>query len=451
MARRPWHRLGAWVATAAVGLLTPVAVAMVTVPRAAGGIYTPPPQHQPAVPAETTKPAYDPGKPTVAIVLAMEGANAADVLAPFEVLAETDGFNVYTVAETRRLVPLTGGLDIVPDLSFAQLDKLRPSGPDVIVIPQLQGPSTEGSGPVVTWLKHQRALGEPLLVSVCVGAKVLAASGLLDGRPATSNWLGLIGLRRDFPAVQWHDDVRYVDDGDVITTGTVLSGIDGALRIIERTLGLAAAARAAEVAAWPRYSSDPRATAPRLAASDTVGLLSAAFRWDRPTMGVLLTDGVGEMELAAAFRPYTELSFLARPVAVTRDGKPIRSRHHLTFVPRADLATASPSLDRVVVPGADAARAASTAAPLPDGLVATYLNDQPGFAFDGALRDIAKINDVATARWVAKSIQYTVPDPPLSGSSWPWILMLRPLLLAAITITLVIVAWQLRSRRVART
>jgi transcriptional regulator GlxA family with amidase domain len=79
--------------------------------------------------------------------------------------------------------------------------------------------------------------GDPLLVSVCTGAEVLAVAGLLDGRPATSHWLGLIGLRRDYPAVRWTDGVRYVDDGDVITTAGVLSGIDGALTYHETQKG----------------------------------------------------------------------------------------------------------------------------------------------------------------------------------------------------------------------
>ena len=76
-------------------------------------------------------------------------------------------------------------------------------------------------------------------------------------------------------------------------------------------------------------------------------------------MGVLLTDGVGETELASAFRPYTELSYLARPLAVTTDGRRSGPGTVLTFVPRAELATAAPRLDRLVVPGADAARAAA--------------------------------------------------------------------------------------------
>ena len=138
---------------------------------------------------------------------------------------------------------------------------------------------------------------------------------------------------------------------------------------------------------WPggptigRPSTDPAVPAGKT--RRLVGLLSAGYRWDRPSTGVLLTDGVGEIELASAFRPYTELSYLARPVAVTTDGRPVRSRHGLTFVPRADLASAAPGLDRLVVPGADAARrAAADGLSLPGRLTPRYLHDQPGFAFD---------------------------------------------------------------------
>jgi hypothetical protein len=256
----------------------------------------------------------------------------------------------------------------------------------------------------------------------------------------TSHWLGLIGLRRDYPQLDWRDGVSYIDDGDLISTAGVLSGVDGALRVIERMVGPAAAAQAAQAVHWPAYH--PGRAVPirrfRPAPPDLVGLLSAGYRWDRPTMGVLLSDGVGETELAAAFRPYTELSYLARPLAVTTDGQPVRSRHGLTFAPRATLTTAAPGLDRLVVPGADAARRqVADGLSLPEGLAPMYLHDQPGFAFDAALGDIARTRDVATARWVAKTLQYPT-DPRLSGPAWPWTLTLRPILLAAATIAAVL-------------
>jgi len=433
-----WRTVGRVAATVLVGLVVAAAVAAVVIAGATGEIYTArDPSAPPAQVDKVAAPTHDPGKPTAVILLGPEGANAADVLAPYEVLAATEAFNLYTVAPQRQPVPLTGNLDLVPDLSLGQLDQRLPTGPEVIVVPQL---SEVASGlppsvdPVIAWLQRQHAQGDPLLVGVCVGAQVLAEAGLLDGRPATSHWLGLIGLRRNYPQVGWTDGVRYVDDGDLITTAGVLSGVDGALRVIERLVGPAAAAQAARAVHWPAYS--PGGPAPiqrsRPAPADLVAVLSAGYRWDRPTVGVLLTDGVGETELASAFRPYTELSYLARPLAVTADGRPIRSRHGLVFAPRATLAGAAARLDRLVVPGAAAARrAAAKQLALPERLTPVYLHRQPGFAFDGALRDIARTRDVATARWVAKTLQYPTADPRLAGAAWPWTLTLRPILIAA--------------------
>jgi len=424
------------VVVAAVAVAVPVAVGAIGVARATGEIY--PARTAGASPAsvETVAAAgHDPGKPTAVVVLAPGGANVADALGPYEVLASTGAFNLYTAAPRREPVPLTGGLDVVPDLSFEELDTRLARSPDVIVVPQLPGAGGPGVAPVVEWLRLQRAQGDPLLVSVCTGAEVLASAGILDGRPATSHWLGLIGLRRDYPAVRWQDGVRFVDDGDVITTAGVLSGIDGALRVVERMLGPAEAAKAASAVGWPGYSPAGATAIPRSrpAAADLVGLLSAGFRWDRPSTGVLLTEGVGEIELASAFRPYTELSYLARPVAVTVDGGAVRSRHGLTFLPRADLASAAPELDRLLVPGADAARReVADGLALPDDLSAVYLHRKPGFAFDAALRDIAATRDVATARWVAKTLQYPDTDLQLAGPGWPWALTVRPLLIAAV-------------------
>ena len=440
-----WRR-ARWVAAAVfAGLLAPVAVGAAGIEGARGEVYTPRGPGAPSAPVDkVAAPTHDPGKPTAVILLGPEGANAADVLAPYEVFAATGAFNLYTVAPQRQPVPMTGNLDLIPDLSLGQLDQRLPTGPEVIVVPQL---SEVASGlppsiaPVIAWLQRQRAHGDPLLVSVCVGAQVLAEAGLLDSRPATSHWLGLIGLRRDYPQLDWQDGVRYIDDGDLITTAGVLSGVDGALRVVERMVGRDAAERATRAVHWPAYS--PGGPTPiqrfRLAPPDLVGLLSAGYRWDRPTMGVLLTDGVTETELASAFRPYTELSYLARPLALTTDGQPIRSSHGLTFIPRATLTGAVPELDRLVVPGAAAARrAAADGLAVPERLSPVYLHRQSGFAFDGALRDIARTRDVATARWVAKTLQYPATNPQLSGPAWPWALSLRPILLAAAAIAAVL-------------
>lgn len=431
----PVRRFGRIVLVALVALLVPVGAAALAIPRAAATVYPEPqPESGPLGPAGDPRLArgpLDPDRPTVAVVLGEEGANVADTLAPFEVFARTGAFNVVLVAPTASPVPLTGGLDVVPDLTFEELDR-RLSGPaDVIVVPQVHGSTVA----VVDWLEQHR--GEaPLVLSVCVGAGLIADAGYLEGRPATSNWLGLIGLRRSHPEVDWVEGQRFVDTGAVVSTAGVLSGIDGSLRVVERLAGADAARSAARQVGWSGYVPGGPTAIPAAAPRppDLVALLSASFRWDRPTTGVLLTDGVGEIELASAFRPYTELSFLSEMRAVTADGAPIRSRHGLTFVPRSDLTAAATTLDRLVVPGAKAAGTRAEAGPgKPRGTAyeTTYLHeDGTAFAFDGALKDIARTYDAATATWVAKSLQYPRPALPGDAPVWPWGPTLRLALLA---------------------
>lgn len=404
--------------------------AVVAIPEAVAQVYPPPgPRPLPAG-YRTREPDLDPGRPTVAIVLAAEGGNAADSLAPYEVFVRTGRFNVVTVAPTTAPVPLTGGLDLVPDFSFDTLAKRLPGPPEVIVIPQLHGDTTA----VTTWLSRQHEAGAPLIMAVCVGAGTVADAGVLARHRATSHWLGLIGLRRSHPEVDWVAGERFVDDGDLITTAGVLSGIDGSLRVIERTFGPEPANDVADQIHWngyrPGMSTAIPAAVPR--PGDLVGFLNAGYRWDRPTDGVLLTDGIGEIELASVFRPYTELSYLATLQAVTRDGRPIKSRHGLTFVPRSTWAAAGSHVDRVLVPGAQAA-ATRVADTLPGAHDITYLHPAQGeeFPFDGVLRDIARVYDTATATWVAKCLQYPTPRLGQAASSWPWAPTARITLLAA--------------------
>jgi hypothetical protein len=133
-----WRTVGRVAATVLVGLVLPVAVGAVGIAGARKGIYTVRDAGVPSARVEAAAvPTHEAAKPTAVIVVGSEGANAADVLAPYEVLAATGAFNLYAVAPQRQPVPLTGGLDLVPDLSFGQLDQRLPTGPDVIVVPQL--------------------------------------------------------------------------------------------------------------------------------------------------------------------------------------------------------------------------------------------------------------------------------------------------------------------------
>ncbi|GAA3499844.1 helix-turn-helix domain-containing protein [Streptomyces prasinosporus] len=79
------------------------------------------------------------------------------------------------------------------------------------------------------------------LASICTGAYVLAAAGLLDGRPATTHWADAERFQRLFPRVAVDPDVLFVDDGDVLTSAGVAAGIDLCLHIVRRDHGVAVA------------------------------------------------------------------------------------------------------------------------------------------------------------------------------------------------------------------
>ncbi|WP_133905912.1 GlxA family transcriptional regulator [Actinophytocola oryzae] len=91
------------------------------------------------------------------------------------------------------------------------------------------------------------------LVSICLGAYVLASLGLLDGRPATTHWMHAEHLREKFPRVLVRPDVLFVDDGDVLTSAGAAAGVDLCLHMVRRDHGSAVAnlvARRCVVPPW---------------------------------------------------------------------------------------------------------------------------------------------------------------------------------------------------------
>ncbi len=75
------------------------------------------------------------------------------------------------------------------------------------------------------------------MTSVCTGAFLLAANGLLDGKAATTHWASIDWMRETYPAIDIRDDQRYVDEGRIITSAGVSAGIDMALHVVERMYG----------------------------------------------------------------------------------------------------------------------------------------------------------------------------------------------------------------------
>jgi transcriptional regulator GlxA family with amidase domain len=186
------------------------------------------------------------GKIRVAFLIS-DGANVIDLAGPWEVfqdvhvhgrgatMAERMPFALFAVAETRAAVRLTGGLRVVPDATLGDA-----SAPQVVVVPAMRGSARVHDG-----LRRVAPRADQVM-SVCTGAFQLARAGLLDGLAATTHHDSWDEFERTFPRVRLVRGERYVESSArVATAGGLTSGIDLALRVVERYFGREVAAATA--------------------------------------------------------------------------------------------------------------------------------------------------------------------------------------------------------------
>jgi transcriptional regulator GlxA family with amidase domain len=175
-------------------------------------------------------------------ILIFDDVEVLDFAGPFEVFAVTDelragsAYRVFTVAGSVSPVRARNGLTVVPDFSCAS----NPA-PDLLVVPGGFGTrALLRSSELIQWIREQAAAAE-LTMSVCTGSLLLAKAGLLDGLRATTHHEVLDLLRELAPASTVLSDERFVDNGRILTAAGVSAGIDCALHVVERQLGIAAA------------------------------------------------------------------------------------------------------------------------------------------------------------------------------------------------------------------
>lgn len=370
----------------------------------------------------------DEGQTVVAVAVGATGSATGGVLPSYEVFARSDRFFVYTVAQTMEPVPLSGGLNVLPDHTFTEVESGAVPAPDVVVVPAVADPRGGGEASLREWLSTRYAAGARML-GVCAGSRLLAAAGLLDGRKATASWSDLPALERRHPEADWIRGRHYVEDGAVVTTAGIASGIAGALYLVEDEAGAEEAERIGADIAYPGWSADGDTEIPvrRPGAGDLSRGLHTLFPWLRPTYGVGVMDGVNEIDVAAAFELYSATASATRTVPVS-SAPVVTTRHGVRLLahPAGD---GLPRLDRLVVPGVNSFTQVDPMLRLwatNRGIhieLSGYAPDD--FGFDPILRDLAAGTDLATARTTAKLADYPVSHLDLEGAAWPW----RPTLL----------------------
>jgi transcriptional regulator GlxA family with amidase domain len=188
-------------------------------------------------------------------ILLFDDVEELDAVGPWEVLSAwahffpQDGWSVSCISADGGTVRCAKGLVIGAHHSLDDAPRL-----DVLI-----HPGGIGTRPMLVnaehlaWVQQQRQT-VPLMTSVCSGSLVYAAAGLLSQRPATTHWAAISELAALDASVRIDETARFVDDGDVITSAGVSTGIDMALYLIER---LVSADRAREVQRYIQYDHGP--------------------------------------------------------------------------------------------------------------------------------------------------------------------------------------------------
>jgi transcriptional regulator GlxA family with amidase domain len=176
-------------------------------------------------------------RPRTVRIFVFPGVRLLDVTGPIEVFTSANDFGgryrVELVSADGRDVITSGGTRLGADLAVADLS--QPS--DVLIIPG--GPEWDRLIKDDAFLDVVRRVNETAAstASVCTGAFLLAAAGLLDGRRATTHWRDAAQLALRFPAVQVEPDAIFVQDGRLMTSAGVSAGIDLSLAIVEKDYG----------------------------------------------------------------------------------------------------------------------------------------------------------------------------------------------------------------------
>lgn len=133
----------------------------------------------------------------------------------------------------------TGGIRILADGDLSLLERA-----DLILVPGWRGIDAAVPDALCDALRRASARGCQLL-SICSGVFVLAATGLLDRRKATTHWRYIEALKTRYPAIDVVEDVLYQDEGDILTSAGSAAGIDLCLHVVRRDYGMEAANRVA--------------------------------------------------------------------------------------------------------------------------------------------------------------------------------------------------------------
>ena len=174
-------------------------------------------------------------------------AEVLDFSGPFEVFSTAsricqgnNPFNVFLISEVGNEVIARAGFKVIADYGFHNHPEM-----DVFVV--VGGVYTDEikKHKVIEWISNQ-AKKTPVVASVCTGAFLLAKAKVLNNQKVTTHWEDIADMRTMFPRLKVIENVRWIDEGDLITSGGISAGIDMSLYLVSKLHSLALAEQTAK-------------------------------------------------------------------------------------------------------------------------------------------------------------------------------------------------------------
>jgi putative intracellular protease/amidase len=374
------RRLVLWSGVGAVALFGAIGGGWILSLPPTPAVKAPPPI--PQAETDATLAALKPPKrprPLIALIGINDATEVTDYLMPFGILRRADVADVVMLATQPGPVKLFPALEVEPQATIAEFDAKHPDGADYVIVPAM---SRDDDPAVMAWLKKQSA-GGAIIVSVCAGAKVVAAAGLLDGKRATTHWYYLAGMLKKHPAIRYVADRRLVVDRGVATTTGITASMPMMLTLIEAIAGREkadAVGRELGVTLWGARHDSSAFKFTRPFALTAMGN-SIAF-WNREQLGIELIPGVDEVSLALVADAWSR-TYRSRAVTFSRTRDAQETRNGLRVVP--DQVAASWSGDH---------------------LIPAIGDRQPARALDDTLQAIGARYGTGTTDLVAMQLEY---------------------------------------------
>ena len=280
-------------------------------------------------------------RPLVVVVAENAGAELTDFVIPYGVLKDSGVADVRSLSTAEGPIRLLRGILIEADQTISAFDEAEPAGADVVVVPAQR--SSDDAG-LIAWLQSQADRGA-VIVSVCEGARIVAKAGLFYGRRATSHWSSLESLERSYPETEWVRDMRYVQDGQVISTTGVTASIPVSLALVEAIGGRETALATAGRLGVDGWDASHRTDDFSLSRTDFMrAVVRVLAIWNHEKIELPVSNGIDEIDMALRGDVWGR-SARARVVTTSTTTTPVVSEHGLVILPEEQ-----PRPGRFVIP-----------------------------------------------------------------------------------------------------